>query len=262
MMSGWTILPWCTALTVALSLAAAVVAARAKERSAWAVALSVTSVVVLGGFIAQLWVVLGRPPMRTMGETRLWYSFCLLVAGLFTYARWRYRWILSFSTIMATVFLLINCLRPEIHDSSLMPALQSAWFVPHVAVYMFSYSLLGCALLLAIYGLCRPGADIDTAIEQLLYGGVAFFTVGMLTGALWAKQAWGYHWSWDPKEAWAAATWFIYLVAIHLRLHRPQSRKLFRVLVIVGFCALQMCWWGVNYLPNVERSVHTYNINR
>ena len=143
----------------------------------------------------------------------------------------------------------------------LMPALQSAWFVPHVAVYMFSYALLGCALLLALYGFCNRRADIDDAIEQLLYGGVAFFTVGMLSGALWAKQAWGYHWSWDPKEAWAAATWIIYLLAIHLRLHRPDCRRIFRIIVVVGFCTLQMCWWGVNYLPNVERSVHTYNID-
>lgn len=258
-MMGWTILPLAAALVVALSLAAAVVSARSKGRSAWAVALSTASVVVLGAFIAQLWVVLERPPMRTLGETRLWYSFCLLCAGLFTYARWRYRWILSFSTLMATVFLALNCFKPEIHDSSLMPALQSAWFVPHVAVYMFSYALLGCALLLALWGLCRRGAEVDDAITQMLYGGVAFFTVGMFTGALWAKQAWGYHWSWDPKEAWAAATWMIYLVAIHLRLHSPKRRRLFRWLVVVGFCALQMCWWGVNYLPNVERSVHTYN---
>ena len=257
----WDQLIWFALAASLCWITGAVMAFRAKRQ--WpAATAAIAGSVIFFAYIVGMWISLERPPMRTMGETRLWYSFCLLVAGLFTYARWRYRWILSFSTIMATVFLLINCLRPEIHDSSLMPALQSAWFVPHVAVYMFSYSLLGCALLLAIYGLCRPGADIDTAIEQLLYGGVAFFTVGMLTGALWAKQAWGYHWSWDPKEAWAAATWFIYLVAIHLRLHRPQSRKLFRVLVIVGFCALQMCWWGVNYLPNVERSVHTYNINR
>ena len=119
--------------------------------------------------------------------------------------------------------------------------------------------MLGCALLLALWGLCRRGAEVDDAITQMLYGGVAFFTVGMFTGALRAKQAWGYHWSWDPKEAWAAATWMIYLVAIHLRLHSPKRRRLFRWLVVVGFCALQMCWWGVNYLPNVERSVHTYN---
>ena len=67
MMLGWPILPWATALVVALSLAAAVVAAKAKERSVWAISLAALAVVVMGGFIAQLWVVLERPPMRTLG---------------------------------------------------------------------------------------------------------------------------------------------------------------------------------------------------
>ena len=99
-----------------------------------ALVVSTLSVLVLGLFVALLWIGLERPPMRTMGETRLWYSFFLLVAGVATYARWRFRWVLSFSTLLATVFMVINCLRPELHDKSLMPALQSAWFMPHVAV--------------------------------------------------------------------------------------------------------------------------------
>jgi ABC-type transport system involved in cytochrome c biogenesis permease subunit len=79
----------------------------------------------------------------------------------------------------------------------------------------------------------------------------------MLTGALWAKQAWGAYWSWDAKEAWAAATWGLYLLAIHLR---GRGRG-FVAAVVVAFLALQMCWYGVNYLPSAERSVHTYNQN-
>lgn len=156
--------------------------------------------------------------------------------------------------------MIINIARPEIHDHTLMPALQSVWFIPHVAVYMFSYALLGCATLLAIYQLFTKD-DVYPAIDRLVYAGVAFFTIGMLTGSLWAKEAWGEYWSWDAKEAWAAATWFIYLGAIHLRLLRPRATKAFCVALIVGFLALQMCWYGVNYLPSAEKSVHSYNRN-
>ena len=46
-------------------------------------------------------------------------------------------------------------------------------------------------------------------------------TLGMLTGAIWAKEAWGHYWAWDPKETWAAATWFSYLTYIHFRLGKP-----------------------------------------
>ena len=73
-----------------------------------AVVLSSSALLVLSAFIAGLWLSLERPPLRTMGETRLWYSFFALCAGLFTYLRWRYRWILSFSTVLATVFIMIN----------------------------------------------------------------------------------------------------------------------------------------------------------
>ena len=96
-------------------------------------------------FIVGIWISLERPPMRTMGETRLWYSFFLPLAGLITYSRWRYKWILSFSFILSLVFICINIFKPEIHNKTLMPALQSPWFTPHVIVYMFAYAMLVAA---------------------------------------------------------------------------------------------------------------------
>ena len=257
MITGWNIFPWFAATTALLAMVASVVALC--NHRTLALITSSLAVAVLTAFVAILWLNLERPPMRTMGETRLWYSLFLLVAGVVTYARWRFRWILSFSALLSTVFMVINCLRPELHDKGLMPALQSAWFMPHVAVYMFSYALLGVATLMAIYHLIKRNDSILPAIENLLGGGIALFTVGMLTGALWAKQAWGEYWSWDAKEAWAAATWFIYQGAIHLRLMRPRAVKTFCLLLIVGFLSLQMCWYGVNYLPSASKSVHSYN---
>lgn len=259
-MLGWNIFPYIASAVVALSMAGALLSISTKgERRKAAIALSTLGVVAMAGFVAMLWLTLGRPPLRTMGETRLWYSLFLLLAGLFTYIRWRYRWIMSFSTLLATVFIVINIARPEIHDATLMPALQSGWFVPHVAVYMFSYALLGCATLLAAGSIFRPDDKTDDAIDRLLYGGIAFFTIGMLTGSLWAKEAWGAYWSWDAKESWAAATWALYLLAIHLtgRLSRVRYG-----VIVVAFCALQMCWWGVNYLPSAEASEHTYTQNQ
>ena len=260
MMLGWNIFPFMAAAVVVLAFAGAVVALVRRERSRGAVLLSMLSVATMLSFIVMLWLTLQRPPLRTMGETRLWYSFFLLVAGLFTYIRWRYRWIMLFAAILATVFITINIMKPEIHDQTLMPALQSVWFVPHVSVYMFSYALLGCGTLLAIVALVRRAYDLDGAIERLLYGGIAFLTVGMLTGALWAKDAWGAYWSWDAKESWAAVTWALYLVALHLApAITPRRSKIFYVVIILAFVALQMCWYGVNYLPSAADSVHTYN---
>ena len=253
----WDLFIWFGISASALSAAAAVLSLSDKRRLA--VTFSTASLLSLASFIALLWISLERPPLRTMGETRLWYSFFALISGLFTYIRWRYKWILSFSTVLATVFIIINILKPEIHDQSLMPALQSPWFIPHVTVYMFSYSLMGCAFLIAVYGLFKPQKDMLDAADTLIYIGTAFLTFGMLSGAIWAKEAWGHYWSWDPKETWALVTWLSYLLYMHLRIMGKVSRKTLYLLLIFSFLCLQMCWWGVNYLPAAQDSVHVYN---
>ena len=161
---------------------------------------TVAGLAIFMAFIVGMWVSLERPPLRTMGETRLWYSFFLPVAGIITYIRWRYKWILSFSTVMSLVFICINLFKPEIHNKTLMPALQSPWFAPHVIVYMFAYAMLGAGAVVAVYLLVRsrkraiePG--VMNLCDNLVYVGTAFLTIGMLFGALWAKEAWGHYWS-------------------------------------------------------------------
>ena len=228
--------------------------------------LTIAGLVVFLAFILGMWISLERPPMRTMGETRLWYSFFLPLAGLLTYARWKYKWILSFSFLLACVFICINIFKPEIHNKTLMPALQSPWFAPHVIVYMFAYALLGAAFVMAIYLLWfkkQPAGHTEMELtDNLVYVGLSFMTLGMLFGALWAKEAWGHYWSWDPKETWAAATWIAYLAYLHYRLHRPRSYRKALTLMLVSFILLQMCWYGINYLPSAQGvSVHTYNLN-
>ena len=214
-------------------------------------------------FILGMWVSLERPPLRTMGETRLWYSFFLSMIGLILYAKCKYKWILSFSTLMSLVFVFINVLKPEIHSKTLMPALQSAWFVPHVIVYMFSYAMMGAVMLFSTYLWFRKTPHEASAKElavcdNLVRIGWAFLTLGMTMGALWAKEAWGDYWSWDPKETWAFATWLSYLLYLHLRPSYKNQNFLFAWLIF-SFILLQMCWWGINFLPAArEGSIHVY----
>lgn len=226
------------------------------------IAVSLAGTAIFLCFIIGLWMSLERPPMRTQGETRLWYSFFISIIGILVYGRWKFRWILSFSTMMATVFTCINLFKPEIHSKSLMPALQSAWFVPHVAVYMFAYAMMGAATLFAIYLWWQSSrrkiqADEMTACDILVKIGWSFLTLGMVMGSLWAKEAWGDYWTWDPKETWAAATWLGYLLYMHIRRHMKDSDYTFAILIF-NFILLQMCWWGINFLPAAQSSVHVY----
>lgn len=227
---------------------------------------TVAGLAIFMAFIVGMWVSLERPPLRTMGETRLWYSFFLPVAGIITYIRWRYKWILSFSTVMSLVLICINLFKPEIHNKTLMPALQSPWFAPHVIVYMFAYAMLGAGAVVAVYLLVRsrktaiePG--VMNLCDNLVYVGTAFLTIGMLFGALWAKEAWGHYWSWDPKETWAAATWLGNLLYIHFRFQKNKQYRSALGILVFAFILLQVCWFGVNYLPSAQgNSVHVYNM--
>lgn len=237
-----------------------------KGRTTAAYGGTIAGLLVFFAFIIGMWIALERPPLRTMGETRLWYSFFLPLAGLLVYSRWRYKWILTFSTVLALVFICINLLKPEIHSKTLMPALQSPWFAPHVIIYMFAYAMLGAAAVMSGYLLFfakRSMGEHEMEIcDNLVYVGLSFMTIGMLFGALWAKEAWGHYWAWDPKETWAAVTWFAYLAYIHYRLGQRHSYRPALWMLLVSFILLQMCWWGINYLPSAQgTSIHTYNLS-
>ena len=259
-----------------------------KDKTTLAYTSTIVGLAVFFTFILAMWISLEHPPLRTMGETRLWYSFFLPLAGIIVYSRWKYKWILSFSTVLALVFICVNLFKPEIHSKTLMPALQSPWFAPHVIVYMFAYAVFGVATLMAIFLLLPPkflaklsgkaeqgghrgmnrGISGDCSdpqppnlggLDNLVYVGLAFMTIGMLFGALWAKEAWGHYWSWDPKETWAAITWFAYLVYVHYRQLPTHKPRLALWILLISFVLLQMCWWGINYLPSAQgSSVHVY----
>jgi ABC-type transport system involved in cytochrome c biogenesis permease subunit len=224
--------------------------------------LSVAGIAVFASFIVLLWIGLERPPMRTMGETRLWYSFFLALVGFITYKHWKYKWLLSYSNLVAIVFVMINLLKPEIHSKSLMPALQSVWFVPHVTVYILSYAMFGAATIAAILQIRKlntgiPDQKLYRVMDNLVYVGFGFLMLGMLMGAIWAKEAWGHYWAWDPKETWAFVTAAAYLVYIHMRLRKSHPK--FTVWVLpVAFILLMITWIGVNYLPSAQGSVHVY----
>ena len=161
-------------------------------------------------------------------------------------ALWTYFGLAVFASIFAYFFF------DSYNTKTLVPALQSPWFAPHVFVYIFAYALLGVAVVIAWWKLA----------DDLVYVSLAFLTIGMLFGALWAKEAWGHYWSWDPKETWAAITWLAYLIYIHYR-QIPRHRKQLALWMLIGsFVLLQMCWWGINYLPSAQgSSVHTYSIS-
>ncbi len=221
-----------------------------------------TGIGIFAAFIIGLWIGQERPPLRTIGETRLWYSFFLATVGFITYKHWKYKWLLSFSALMAIVFTCINIFKPEIHSKNLMPALQSYWFVPHVTVYILSYAMFAAATIASFIQLSKlgkgnPDRQLYHLTDNLVYVGFGFLMLGMLMGCVWAKDAWGHYWSWDPKETWAFVTAAAYLVYIHLRLQKFHP-KITLWMLSIAFILLLITWIGVNYLPSAQNSIHVY----
>ena len=222
--------------------------------------LSISGALTVVLFTGLLWKELDRPPMRTLGETRLWYSLFLPLIGIITFLKWKYKWFLSYALIMAGVFLTINLLNPETYSKTLMPALQSPWFVPHVVVYIFAYATLAASSIVVVKGLILKVEDEETITlaDNLVYIGFSFLSFGLIFGALWAKEAWGHYWTWDPKETWAFLTWAGYLIYIHFRISNNSDYRKPLWILSLAFVILLICWFGVNYLPTTNYSVHTY----
>jgi ABC-type transport system involved in cytochrome c biogenesis permease subunit len=247
-------------------LVAGILACRATHASpvrVWVDVLMLAGLAIFAAFIAAFWHSLARPPLRTMGETRLWYAFFLALTGYITYRRWRYPWLLFLSTLMAAVFVAINVLKPEIHSIALMPALQSFFFVPHVIIYIFAYALFGVASLAAVaqlWGRRRGKNDPQLLVfmDNTVHAGFGFLVLGLLLGAVWAKAAWGHYWSWDPKETLAFITGAAYLIYIHLRAQGRDDLIVVWTLPI-AFILLLLGWLGTSLFPGAQDSLHLYS---
>ena len=155
--------------------------------------------------------------------------------------------------ILGAVFAAISVAR--INFGTLMPALHSLWFVPHLAIYMLAYAILALAVVSCIASLFTSKLP-EGLSNRLLSTASSLLLLGMLCGAVWARQAWGEYWTWDAKECWAAATWLMTMAGTHIGSGR---RKLALTFTIVSFLAMQMTWYGVNWLPSSGQSLHTYN---
>ena len=215
---------------------------------------------LIGYYISSLWLTLERPPIKTLGETRLWYALFLPLIGLSIFHRFKIRWIVYYSLLMSALFLLIDFFKPEAFDKTLPPALQSPWFIPHVIVYMMAYALLAASSFFAFRGIfSKQDLAFLNIADNVVYIGFSLLSMGLIFGALWAKEAWGHYWTWDPKETWALLTWLCYLVYIHLRHRYREHNRPVLFFLAFSFLVLLMCWFGMNYLPSAQSSVHAYS---
>uniref|UniRef100_UPI00315D4826 cytochrome c heme attachment protein n=1 Tax=Plantago virginica TaxID=113209 RepID=UPI00315D4826 len=78
--------------------------------------------------------------------------------------------------------------------------------------------------------------------------GFIFLTIGILSGAVWANEAWGSYWSWDPKETWAFITWLVFAIYLHTRTNQKWKGRNSAIVASIGFLIIWICYFGVNLL--------------
>jgi cytochrome c-type biogenesis protein CcsB len=96
---------------------------------------------------------------------------------------------------------------------------------------------------------------LDNLSYRILGLGFPFLTIGILSGAVWANEAWGSYWSWDPKETWALLTWLVFAIYLHTRISKGWEGKKPAVIASCGFVVVWACYLGVNL---IGEGLHSY----
>ncbi|MBI5545883.1 MAG: cytochrome c biogenesis protein CcsA, partial [Deltaproteobacteria bacterium] len=175
------------------------------------------------------WMSADRPPFKSLFETLVFLAFCFAAVYLVMEQLLRTRAFGALASLGCVGALTFALVKWDAEIVQLPPALQSGWFVPHVVVYFVGYAALFFATLVSVVQLFRPNLSIkagtifqkpivfeDVAYQTIRFGFV-LLTFGLLVGAIWAKEAWGDYWVWDPKENWSLVSWLVYAAYLHLR---------------------------------------------
>ena len=242
-----------------------------KEKLAHAAMAVQTAVLILHtAALAARGIAAGRLPMTNQYEFASCFAWALCLVSLLFIRKYRFTVLGAFAS--PVVLLIIGYAAMQSREvKALMPALQSNWLAFHVSTAIISYGSFGVSFVLGLIYLFRgtfrgkgeersfldrhiPGEDkLDLLAYRSVSLGMLFLTMTILTGAIWAEQAWGSYWSWDPKETWSLVTWIIYAVYLHLRLRRNWKGKAAAVFAVAGFVCVIFTYIGVNtFLPGVH----------
>jgi cytochrome c-type biogenesis protein CcsB len=241
------------------------------------------------------WIVAGYFPLSNLYESLLFLTWILLTTYLYIETKTNSRLIGAIVvpvTLLISGFANLT-LSPEMQKSSpLVPALQSNWLMMHVSMMLLSYGTLIIGSLLSIlflvissgskdidfksngglpfyngileysqtpeiseFGKIKLLQSLDNWSYRIIGLGFPFLTIGIISGGVWANEAWGSYWSWDPKETWALITWLVFATYLHARITKGWEGKKTAILGGLGFFVIWICYLGVNFLG---KGFHSY----
>jgi cytochrome c-type biogenesis protein CcsB len=228
------------------------------------------------------WIGDGYFPLSNLYESLIFLSWGISSIHLFVESKTKSRLLGSISTPILFFLSGFSSFTLPIEMQKalpLVPSLQSNWLMMHVSMMMISYATLILGSLLSIFylaffnflskdfQLAIPNFEINRSSKislletvdiwsyRIIGLGFPFLTIGIISGAVWANEAWGSYWSWDPKETWALITWLVFAIYLHSRLLKGWQGQKAAFLGSCGFFVIWICYLGVNFLG---KGLHSY----
>jgi cytochrome c-type biogenesis protein CcsB len=252
-----------------------------------------TTLVIISNILFMLtlairWINEGYFPLSNLYESLIFLSWGISTIHLFVEFKTKSRLLGALSTPLMFFLSGFSSLTLPIEMQKalpLVPSLQSNWLMMHVSMMMVSYAILILGSLLSLVYLAfgffngnnstiiiKTNAGetnvasmtsgkisllqiVDTWSYRIIGLGFPFLTMGIISGAVWANEAWGSYWSWDPKETWALITWLVFAIYLHSRLIKGWEGKKAAILGSCGFFVIWICYLGVNFLG---KGLHSY----
>ncbi len=241
-----------------------------KDAKEWALRAIIAATFFHGASIILRAVKGGYAPFVGLEETLSFMAFCLACLYVFLELRYELKSIGCFVCPIILIAMTGAYIVPS-SVSPLPPALQSLWLPVHASICLMSYAVFALAFSISLMyilqerqiktkrlgGLFKrlPSLDaLDAINERCLKIGFPLLTVGIITGSIWAEEAWGRYWGWDPKETWSLITWLWYAAILHQRLTVGWRGRRAAIMTIIGFLTLIFTFLGVNFLLHGEHS--------
>ncbi len=215
---------------------------------------------------------LKAPPVTSFHEATSFLAWA--VVGVYFFLSYRGPKVYTLGTFLAplVLFLMIISAISPATILPLPPALRSFWLPIHAILSLVSYAFFLVAAVAGLMYLVQerqvkkktlggifrrlpPLESLDRLNELCLKYGFPLLTLGIITGALWAEEAWGSYWSWDPKETWSLILWFIYAALLHERLIVGWRGRRAALMALLGFVVWIISFFMVNLFLS---GLHTY----
>ncbi len=213
-------------------------------------------------FVGYGYYTMGAAPVLTLKAALSFFAWTIIGAYLIFHMKFKLMVLGSFIAPLAACLMIISSTMPGV-EVNVKPMFRSLWLTVHVAASFLGNGMFAVTFIAAIMYLIQerhiknkkfgslysrlPSLEVlDSVSYQSLVYGFPFLTVGMMTGAIYAQQALGSYWRWDPKEVWSLITWLFYAVLLHQRLTVGWRGRKAAFMAILAFLVLCFTFVGAS----------------